>query len=281
MKILLVFVTILVLTSVSVSIVVGIRSFDGTVTDSPYADGIRWDADRMAARSLGWRLMVDGSRFDTGKNRALLSVKDRQGVDHSSAVIMLHLSRPATSRYDRNLPFERNPAGGGIVANLDLPLPGHWIVGATIETPQGKQTLSHEIFARENGEPKQEDGRVEDISCNFFDHLCVGIAGTGGIKVQLDVEPAPPVMMKPLRFTIRLLGNEQLSRVEGVTLSLFMPGMFMGPNRPSLKKVGTGLYVGEGVLPRCIMGKKKWGAKIGIRIGEREESVCFFFEAAS
>ncbi len=35
-----------------------------------------------------------------------------------------------------------------------------------------------------------------------------------------------------------------------------MPGMFMGKNRPALKKVSDGRYEGKGVITRCPSGNK-------------------------
>jgi len=150
MKILLGMIAFLALAATAASILVGVDSYDGTVSSTPYADGIRWDRTLRRAAALGWRLQVDARDLRTGTHRLRLSIVDRAGGDRSTALRDLRLSRPFTNRFDRELPFSLE---GGETApirvGVTFPRPGRWTIEADVAAPGGSLTLSREITVGE------------------------------------------------------------------------------------------------------------------------------------
>ncbi len=281
MKIFLFAITLIVLAAVTATFVVGIKYFDGVVTEEPYAAGIRWDETRKAAAALGWHMEVLNTELHRGGNLLLLSVRDRSGGAHTGTVTALHRTRPSTNRYDRHYSVAGKEKGA-LKVPLDFPLPGRWILQVDVASPAGMQTLSREVFVVElPTKVDGGDGKTVEVDCDFVDQPCTAVVGSEHLRITLEVEPAPPETMQPLRFRVRLEGEETAGEVEEATLSFFMPGMFMGPNRTVLKKAAPGIYTGEGLLPRCASGKKGWGARVGIRNRNREDEVRFLFEVVS
>jgi len=280
MKIFLLAITLIVLAAVTATFGVGIRSFDGLVTDDPYVSGIHWDETRKAAEALGWRLEVLNPKLSTGRNLLAFSITDRSGREHAGAVTALLRTRPSTNRYDRGYPLGKM-GGGPPEVEIDFPLPGRWTLEAKVDSGKGEVTLLREVFVvpRERG-AAGETGAAE-VRCDFAARPCTAEVGSDGMRIILEVEPVPPATMKPLRFRVRLQGDPAANEVRHVSLSLFMPGMVMGPNHPPLMRAGPAIFTGEGVLPRCISGKKLWGAEISVGGGKPEKKIRFLFEVAS
>jgi len=85
--------------------------------------------------------------------------------------------------------------------------------------------------------------------------------------------------MSELAFSIALTrGNKPVTDASSVLLDLSMPGMFMGNNRPILKKVNDGRYEGSGVIIRCLSGKKTWQAEVAVTRANKTSVVDFLFE---
>jgi hypothetical protein len=77
--------------------------------------------------------------------------------------------------------------------------------------------------------------------------------------VTLEIRPKPVKAMKDLTFQVEISGNP-LSKAPFIDLR--MPGMKMGPNRVTLKKISATTYEGQGVIVRCHSGKTIWQATV-------------------
>jgi hypothetical protein len=84
--------------------------------------------------------------------------------------------------------------------------------------------------------------------------------------------------MADLDFIIRLRKDGMPLNAASVTLDLSMPGMFMGMNRPALKKARNGRYEGRGIITTCMSGKKTWRAEVIVEEAKKTEVVDFLFE---
>jgi len=90
--------------------------------------------------------------------------------------------------------------------------------------------------------------------------------------VTLDISPKPVTAMQDLTFTVTV--SEGCSPVPTM-IDLSMPGMVMGENRVSLKKIGENTFRGTGIIVRCPSGRKTWQASI---LMPKLGSVDFIFD---
>jgi hypothetical protein len=97
------------------------------------------------------------------------------------------------------------------------------------------------------------------VVCDAHHESCV--AELPGCRVNLDIRPKPVKAMRDLTFILTLRGRKA---VFNPYLDLNMPAMDMGRNRVVLKKIGTGIYQGTGVIVRCRSGKRTWMATVTI-----------------
>lgn len=126
MKTLISIVVIVGLIAVAGAVIIGIKSFDGTVTAKPYEEGLAWDEARKDKAELGWSVKLNTGIFKMGENDFQFSLLDKQGapLDLSSAV-SLTLSRPSTDAYDRKVDVQKLGAGF-YRASVNFPLYGQW-----------------------------------------------------------------------------------------------------------------------------------------------------------
>ncbi len=125
MRILLITISILVMASVAATILIGARTFDGTVAADPYASGLRWDEERRQRDSSGWRVRTSFRAGRDGWSELVVQISDQQGRPLAGAVVAAALRRPDTNRYDRSLPLTEARAGE-YSAPVVLELPGWW-----------------------------------------------------------------------------------------------------------------------------------------------------------
>jgi len=100
-------------------------------------------------------------------------------------------------------------------------------------------------------------GAEEAPDCLIDRGPCTGTVA--GRQVVFDISPKPVRFMKELTFTIRAPG---MKTAPTVLLDLSMPGMYMGINQVTLKRVSDGSYSGKGIIPRCPSGRKLWRAEV-------------------
>jgi YtkA-like protein len=100
-----------------------------------------------------------------------------------------------------------------------------------------------------------------------------------GTRVEFDIQPKPVIAMSGSLFSVRLFRNgKPVTDASSVILDLSMPGMYMGKNRPALKKTDNGRYEGKGVITRCMSNSKTWQAEISVERKKKISVVVFEFE---
>lgn len=93
--------------------------------------------------------------------------------------------------------------------------------------------------------------------CDINNGSC--IKKTGGMEVQFDLTPKPVRTMQELTFTVAIKGSISS---DNLIISLEMPGMYMGEYKVIARKSTKGIYKGQGLIPRCLSGKKLWRATV-------------------
>jgi hypothetical protein len=96
------------------------------------------------------------------------------------------------------------------------------------------------------------------INCNIQQGVCESIVD--GTKVTLDILPKPVRAMHDLTFRVTVSAPGKISAAPYIDLN--MPAMDMGANRVLLKGLGRGVFEGQGVIVRCMSGKRTWRARI-------------------
>jgi nitrogen fixation protein FixH len=123
MKALVIIVTIIGLSAVIGSLIVGKAVFDGKVVDKPYETGLLYDEIEKAKKEL--RFEVLNKELKTGKNEVLFTLKDHLDRPITDPQMVFMISRPSTTRYDRE--FQFSYAGEGrYKAEVYFPLHGYW-----------------------------------------------------------------------------------------------------------------------------------------------------------
>ncbi|MFN3740250.1 MAG: FixH family protein [Thermodesulfovibrionales bacterium] len=125
MKTLVIIVTIIGLSAVIGSIIVGRMVFEGKVVDKPYETGLRYDEMEKAKGELRFELL--NTDFHVGSNDIIFTLKDNLDRAIADSHITLILSRPSTRLYDSE--YEVNLIEPGkYKAKVNIPLQGHWDV---------------------------------------------------------------------------------------------------------------------------------------------------------
>ena len=94
----------------------------------------------------------------------------------------------------------------------------------------------------------------------------------GQRTVTLNIEPKPVRAMKELTFSVTVTPCDKLP--ETLLLDLSMPGMQMGKNQVTLVKKGACLYMGKGIIVRCMSGRTLWQVTI---LSEKLKNPAFTF----
>ncbi|MBI5665581.1 MAG: FixH family protein [Nitrospirae bacterium] len=248
MKTLIIIVSIIGVAAVAGSIVVGVKSFDGIVTEHPYEKGLAWDEIRNKEKELGWSVDIENTEFVMGDNEVSISVLDKSGRRLTGSLINVMICRQATTAYDKRFdPIKVEE--GTFRAKVNFPLYGYWDMAMDVSS--GGETL---LFKKRVFVDKKD------------------------IDVVFDINPKPVYPMNELVFSVTVTENGSPVTDASVNVDLTMPGMFMGINRPVLKHIKDGRYEGQGILPKCPHGGKKWMAEVTITRHNRTSSVSYPFE---
>ncbi len=147
MRTFLIIVVIIGLASVAATIIVGLRSFDGTVVKEPYETGLRFDAARKEREASGWHVTMDRDRIPVGRGTLKLRISDREGKALADAEVTVSMSLLTTDRYDRE--YSAQTSGSGVcVFPIDIPKAGPWSVRITV-TDQGTSIQFEEMLTAE------------------------------------------------------------------------------------------------------------------------------------
>lgn len=107
MKLLIIISVLTALLAVAGSIIVGVRNFDGVVTDDPYEKGLQWDKLQREKTTAGWKVDIQEREYVTGDNKLLISILNKDGAPLAASNVSVSISRPSSSAYDRNYRTEK------------------------------------------------------------------------------------------------------------------------------------------------------------------------------
>jgi nitrogen fixation protein FixH len=139
MKTLITIAVIAAIAAVAGSVVVGMKSFDGTVTEHPYEAGLVWDDILRKEAELGWAVDISKGPYFTGHSEIIIDVQDNDGSPLQNAALLVMAGRVETSAYDQYSDTVKIREGLYRV-KVTFPIYGYWVI--TIEVTQGDNTLS-------------------------------------------------------------------------------------------------------------------------------------------
>ena len=273
MKTLIVIVTIIGLAAVAGSIIVGVKSFVGLVTQDPYEKGLLWDEIRNKEDALGWHVDIQNREFVTGDNDVLISVLDKYGGGLAGSRTTVMISRPATTEYDKYIDTVKVKEGI-FRAKVNFPLYGYWDIDMDVSNEEDKLLFKKRIFVNKGGMALIND----KADCMINSGTCIREIEQEGIKVSFDIYPKPVSPMKDLVFSVTVTEKGSPVTDALVIVDLTMPGMFMGTNRPSLIQTADGKYEGKGIIQACSHGGKTWRAEVKITRHNKTYFKSFIFE---
>ncbi|NTU42276.1 MAG: hypothetical protein HGA78_04335 [Nitrospirales bacterium] len=132
------------------AIVVGGKTFDGTVVEHPYDSAMRWDKSHHEKADLGWSARIDNPQLTTGKNGISLSLRGKDGSPLSGASATVKITRVSTTSYDRK--YELRESGNGVYnADVDLPLYGHWGIEIGVTKDGHTVVFNEDVYAEKQG----------------------------------------------------------------------------------------------------------------------------------
>ncbi|RJQ53496.1 MAG: hypothetical protein C4526_06455 [Nitrospiraceae bacterium] len=275
MKTLIIIVTIIGLSAVIGSIIVGGMVFDGVVVEKPYEKGLDWDKRRNEKAESGWNVGIEDKIFRTGDNDIYFSVLDKDGGPLTNAQIAVAISRPSTTAYDKS--FETSVRRDGkYIASINFPLYGYWDLKISVTREKRNVVFEERIYV-ENMRHEHMHGNAE-ADCNIDKGPCVTIPEHRDLQVLFDIDPKPVKTMTDLIFSVVLKEQDIPVTDADVTMDLSMPGMFMGINRPVMKHIRDGIYEGKGIIPVCPHGGKIWKAEVTVRQDGKSAIVSYIFE---
>lgn len=149
MKVLIGFVTLTAILAVAGSFIVGIKSFDGTVTERPYEEGLLWDEIRNKKAALGWSVDIKKRQFTTGSNDITISVLNKLKGPLKDTNISVMVSRPSTTAYDRDVKAVKLKEGL-YRANIDFPIFGYWDMTIEVRKERERLPFKKRIFVEKS-----------------------------------------------------------------------------------------------------------------------------------
>ena len=241
------------------SIVVGVKVFDGLVVDKPYERGLEWDRTQRDREASGLSVTVKNPSLLQGRNDIVILITDARGNPVRLPEVGLAVSRPSSAVYDQRYETSAS-ADGTFLASVSLPLEGIWDLKFTLNHGGRDLVFEQRISARPSSPAAERQAETE--RCAVSQGPCR--TSLGGQEVLLDIRPKPVRTMSNLVFTITVpasWGEEILA------LDLSMPGMYMGTNRVTLRRISNGVYGGKGIIPKCPAGRRDWEATVATPAG--------------
>jgi nitrogen fixation protein FixH len=150
MKTLITIVIILGLTAVIGAIFIGVKSFDGVVTDHPYEKGLLWDETERKRSELGWRVEIQNTEFTTGDNTVVIFVLDRNNMPLAHAEASLSISRPATATFNKKFDIILI-SDGMFSARLNFPVFGYWDIRISVSSGGESLLFEKRVFVKKGG----------------------------------------------------------------------------------------------------------------------------------
>ena len=131
MKTWLVIITAIGLLAVAGAVIIGMKSFDGTVTDHAYEKGLAWDDIQREKAELGWNAEISSQQFVTGSNELILTLTDRDNAPLLNAEVFLAISRPSSKEHHRELEVVKG-GEGSFRSTVTFPLFGYWDINIKV-----------------------------------------------------------------------------------------------------------------------------------------------------
>lgn len=148
MKLLLIIVSIIGFGAVVGAVVVGTRTFDGTVVDKPYERGLSYDAVHHEKEASGWSAEILNRELSIGMNDILLSVLDRNSKPLTDVEVSVLISRPSSRSYDRTYKAVATEKGQ-FRLSADLPLYGYWDAKVQVRDRSRSVTFERTLYAKQ------------------------------------------------------------------------------------------------------------------------------------
>jgi nitrogen fixation protein FixH len=260
MKLVIALVCLCGLGAVAGAVIVGTRSFDGTVVEHPYERGLAWDRDRDRKRDSQLAVRLTRSSFTPGPATATFAIAGAAAPTVGDRDVAVRVSRPASAAYDTEFPARRQ-ADGSWAAPVRLPLAGRWELIVVIERPAGKIEFPTPVTVAAGDAPGLAPSYTA-AACDLGRGPCTASLPGGAGSVTLLIDPHPVRTMRELVFEVRIACAAAPCPPQEVSLALTMPGMYMGENRLRLERAGGQTYRGRGVIVACPSGLRIWRATV-------------------
>jgi nitrogen fixation protein FixH len=261
MKIVIALVCLCGLGAVAGAVIVGTRSFDGTVVEHPYERGLAWDRDRDRKRDSRLDVRLTRTAFTPGPSTASFAIVGEAAAAIGDRDVTVRASRPAAAAYDSEFPARRQPDGSW-AAPVRLPLAGRWELIVVIERPEGSIEFPTPVIVAETAASGALLAGTAAVPCDLSRGPCTAVLPGGVGSVTLLIDPRPVRTMRELLFEVRIACGDAPCAAQEVSLALTMPGMYMGENRIRLERSGEGFYRGRGVIVTCPSGRRAWRATV-------------------
>lgn len=147
MKTLVIIVTIIGLSAVIGSIIVGKSVFEGKVVDKPYEMGLRYDEIEKARASVIFEIL--NRRIHSGENDIVFTIKERDKQILDQQIEGLIISRPSTSVYDRRYPVNF-VSPGRFSAKVNFPMHGYWDIKIVSRWDGKTVNLEKRVYVEQN-----------------------------------------------------------------------------------------------------------------------------------
>ena len=149
MKTLIIIISVIALSAVIATIIIGNETFDGIVVEKPYEQGLLWDKIQDRKVESGWRAVINNRKIETGNDEISISVFDKSGKPLSDATVSLVVSRPSTTAYDRNYETARQ-SDNSYTAKIFFPLFGYWDLKIKVAKKGESVIFEERIFEEED-----------------------------------------------------------------------------------------------------------------------------------
>lgn len=147
MKALVFIILILGITGVIVTYIIGYHIFEGTVTESPYETGLKWDKTNKQINELGWTIKIENKEFSSGTAELIFTIKDKNMNTLKPDKIDILISRPTTAKFDSFYKAQLRQKGDYVV-KVVFPEFGYWDIFFKVHKDRKVVTLKESIYIR-------------------------------------------------------------------------------------------------------------------------------------
>ncbi len=146
MKVLIIMISAIVISSMAGVIIIGKSTFGGTVVDNPYSHGLLWDEIQRQRIASGLSVNTKNELLILGNNEVVISIVNKDGSPLLNASVSVVVSRPATRAYDKRYDLVETE-NGLYKAMVNFPLYGYWDLKIDVAQKDGNIRFKNRIFA--------------------------------------------------------------------------------------------------------------------------------------